>query len=307
VLGLALSRALAAVPTLLAAAVLSFVLYSVVPGDAALAAIGDRASADEVLALRHELGLDTPAPLRLTGWLARAAVGDLGRSARTGRPVTHEIADRLGYTLVLAGASVGVAVVLGPLLGAAAAWRGGAFDTALTAVSALLLATPVFAIALPLIAVVSVSWRLLPVAGAESAAHAVLPVVTLALPSTAALVRVSRATFLAAAGAEYVRTARAKGLPELTVALVHVWPNAAPPVLALTGVHLGSLLGGAVVVETLFAWPGLGRLAVSAMLARDFPLAQGVVLTLATGFIAANLAVDVAQRALDPRLRDGVP
>ncbi|HEU5318262.1 MAG TPA: ABC transporter permease, partial [Chloroflexota bacterium] len=168
--------------------------------------------------------------------------------------------------------------------------------------TSLLLATPVFAVALPLVALFSVRWRMLPVAGTGGPEHLVLPVLTLALPSVAAIARISRATFSEALAADYVRTARAKGLPVLALYLRHVWPNAAPPILALTAIHLGSLLGGAVVVETLFAWPGLGRLAVASILSRDLPMAQGAVLTLACGFVVANLAADVAHHLVDPRL-----
>jgi ABC-type dipeptide/oligopeptide/nickel transport system permease component len=297
-------RVAAALPVLLAAAVVTAFLFSVVPGDAAVAAVGERASAAELVALQRSLALDRPAGVRLLEALGRLAQGDLGRSIRTGRPVAAEVAERVPYTLGLTFSAVGLAVVLGPLAGAvAAARRGGWTDLAVTGTCALLLATPVFAVALPLVTILSLQLGLFPVAGAETWRHAVLPVVTLALPSVAAIARVSRAAFMGVLSADYVRTARAKGLAPFVVYLRHVWPNAAPPVLALTGVHLGSLLGGAVVVETLFAWPGLGRLAVGAILARDYPVAQGVILALAAGFVAANLAADVAQRAFDPRLR----
>ena len=304
VLRLILGRGVASLPVLLAATVLTFVLFQVVPGDAAVVVGGDRATASELAALRAELGLDAPVWERLWGSIRRLLSGDLGRSIRTGRPVAEEIGERLPHTLALSMGAVALAAVLGPALGAVGASRRGRWmDVALTGLTALLLATPVFAIALPLVWLLAVRWGLLPVAGVGGPEHLVLPVVTLALPSVAAIARVSRAAFAEALTADYVRTARAKGLSTLPLYVRHVWPNAAPPVLALTGLHLGSLLGGAVVVETLFAWPGLGRLAVSAILARDFPVAQGAVLTLACGFILANLAADVAHHLLDPRLR----
>jgi ABC-type dipeptide/oligopeptide/nickel transport system permease component len=301
---LILGRGVAALPVLLAATVLTFMLFQVVPGDAAVVAGGDRATQEELAALRVELGLDTPVWERLWRSTRGVLLGDLGRSLRTGRPVAEEISERLPHTLTLALGAVGVAGLLGPVVGAVgAARRGGWLDVALTGLTALLLATPVFAVALPLVSLFAVRWGLLPVAGAGEWRHVVLPVVTLALPSVAAIARVSRAAFAEALTADYVRTARGKGLGTVALYARHVWPNAAPPVVALTGLHFGSLLGGAVVVETLFAWPGLGRLAVSAILARDLPVAQGAVLTLASGFILANLAADVGQHLLDPRLR----
>ena len=303
-LRLVLIRFAASLPVLLTAAVVTFFLFEVVPGDAALAAMGERATEAELVALRSELGLDEPAPRRLAQSLGRLATGDLGRSLRTGRSVAAEVAERLPYTLALALGAVTLALGLGAVAGAVGAARRGEWpDLALAMAAALLLSTPVFVVALPLVGLLSLGLGVLPVAGAGDWRHVVLPVVTLALPSIAAIARVSRAAFAETLGADYVRTARAKGLPAAAIYARHVWPNAAAPVLALTGVHLGSLLGGAVVVETLFAWPGLGRLAVSAILGRDYPLAQGVILTLAAGFVLANLAADVVHRLLDPRSR----
>lgn len=298
-------RAFASLPVLLAAALITFFLFEVVPGDAALAAVGERATDAEIAALRAELGLDVPAAQRLAQSLGRLVMGDLGRSLRTGRPVTVELTERLPYTLVLTLGAVSFALVSGVVAGAAgAARRGQWLDLALASLAALLLASPVFVVALPLVGLLAVRLEILPVAGAGEWRHAVLPVVTLALPSMAAIARIARASFAEALGADYVRTARAKGLSSVSIYARHVWPNAAAPVLALTGVHLGSLFGGAVVVETLFAWPGLGRLAVTAILGRDYPLAQGIILTLAAGFVLANLAADVTHRLLDPRSHD---
>lgn len=295
-------RLLASIPVLLTAAAVTFVLFQVIPGDAALAALGDHATPAELAAARRDLGLDVPAPRRFAAFLTGAARGDLGRSLRTGRPVTVEVGECLPYTLLLTLTAVGAAFVAGTGLGAAVAVQRrrvvrAAFGVGVT----LLLALPVFALALPLTEVLAVRQRMLPVAGAGTWRHLVLPAVVLALPSIAAVADVSRASFTAALRGDWLRTARAKGLSAHAIVWGHVWPNAAAPVLALTGVHLGSLLGGAVVVETLFAWPGLGRLAVQSILSRDLPVAQGVILVLSTGFVLANLLVDVLHRRMDPR------
>jgi ABC-type dipeptide/oligopeptide/nickel transport system permease component len=228
--------------------------------------------------------------------------GDLGHSLRSGRPVAAEVADRLPYTIELTLVAVALAVVAGVALGAMAATRPrGWAGRALGPAGAVLLASPVFAIALPLTWLLALRWNVLPVAGADTWRHLVLPAVTLALPSAAAVAQLSRATVAETLSADFVRTARAKGLPWAPLYLRHVFPNAAAPVLAFLGVHLGSLLGGAVVVETIFGWPGLGRLAVQAILSRDLPLAQGTVLALSAGFVLANTAADLTHRALDPR------
>jgi ABC-type dipeptide/oligopeptide/nickel transport system permease component len=298
-------RLAGALVVLLAVSFLTFALLDVVPGDAAQTLVGDTASAAQMAQLRQQMGLDRPLLSRYGSYLSAALLhGDLGRSLISGRAVTGLLAGRFRYTLALALAAMGVALVIGFTAGAAAAARpGSAQDAAVMAVTGLGISLPTYWVALLLTLLFSLRWGWLPVVGAGSVAHGVLPTVTLAFPTAAMVARLVRANLLDVQGADYVRTAQAKGLPRRQVWARHVLRNSLIPVVTLLGLHLGHLLGGAFVVETIYAWPGLGRLVVQSVFDRDFPVLVGAVLMVAVIYQVLNFLADVCQAWLDPRVR----
>ena len=292
---------------LFAVSVVVFTILNFAPGDAAEVLVGDTGSQGQLDELRREMGLDLPLASRylrfMTGALTR---GDLGRSLITNHHVREMIAERLPYTLVLALVSTTLAAAAGIAIGLAAALRAGElFDTVIMGLTSLGLAVPSFWSGLLLIMLFSLQLRWLPVVGAGSLKHLVLPAVTLALPTTAVMARMMRSATLDQLAASYVWTARAKGLPPRWVLLRHVMRNSLIPVLTLLGLHLGHLLGGAFIVETIFGWPGLGRLAVQAIFDRDMPVVMGAALTVAVVYLLINLVVDLLSAWLDPRLVRG--
>jgi peptide/nickel transport system permease protein len=283
-----------------------------IPGDPAQAMLGMSASPETLAALRERLGLDRPLPLRYLDWAAGALRGDLGVSVRYDRPVTSLLAASLRVTIPLVAGSgllaLAVAVPLGAL---AASRRGTALDLPAVALSQVGLAVPTFWLGLLLILVFGVRLRWLPTTGfvdwSVSATGAlrslVLPTLALAAGQAAILTRLVRASLLEVLGQEFIRTARAKGAPEARVILRHALRTALLAVLTVSGVIFGQLLAGAIVVESVFALPALGRLALTAVEARDLPLVQGIVLTIAALIVLANLAVDLLYGWLDPRVR----
>lgn len=280
------------VPQAAGAAFLASGLVLLVPGDPVALALGPRASAERVALLRAQLGLDEPWPQRFAGFLGRAFTGDLGTSIRGGVPVAQEIGLRLPATLALAAAALALAVGSGVTAGllAAAAPRA---SRVITGLAALGLAVPVY-----LLAPVAVAGTGLP----GGAAALMLPALCVAVAPAALLARVTRTAVAAAAAEPHVRMARAKGLPTWRIAVRHQLPTALGAVVTLAGLLASALLTGAVFVEVAFARPGLGRLTVDAVLARDLPVVQGVVLVVAVCFLVLNLLVDVALRLLDPRV-----
>lgn len=288
--------------------VVSFLVYvglTFAPGDAAEALLGENASAEQVAELRRELKLDLPLWERYSAYMA-AALGraDLGQSLVSDRPVSALVVERLGPTLTLAFAAITLAALLGTTLGTLAALRRGSrVDVVLTGGTVLGLALPPYWVALILVQVFALRLGWLPVFGSGSAAHLVLPAITLALPGAAVVARLVRSSIIEVMGADFVRTALAKGLSPRRVLLRHVLPNAFIPALMLLGLNLGHLIGGAFVIETIFAWPGLGRLTVQAIFDRDIPLVMGAVLVVTPLCLLVNLAVDLLHGALDPRLR----
>ena len=292
---------------LFAVSVVVFTILNFAPGDAAEVLVGDTGSQGQLDELRREMGLDLPLASRylrfMTGALTR---GDLGRSLIMNHHVREMIAERLPYTLILALVSTTLAAAAGIAIGLAAALRAGElFDTVIMGLTSLGLAVPSFWSGLLLIMLFSLQLRWLPVVGAGSLKHLVLPAVTLALPTTAVMARMMRSATLDQLAASYVWTARAKGLPPRWVLLRHVMRNSLIPVLTLLGLHLGHLLGGAFIVETIFGWPGLGRLAVQAIFDRDMPVVMGAALTVAVVYLLINLVVDLLSAWLDPRLARG--
>jgi ABC-type dipeptide/oligopeptide/nickel transport system permease component len=288
---------------LLAFSLLTFMAVATIPGDAAQALAGESASAAQLATLRRQLGLDHSALARygafMTGLLLR---GDMGRSLASGRPVASLVWERLPYTVALALAAITLAALFGGLAGTLAALRAGTLtDTLLMTGSALGLAVPAFWVGLLLIMLFALRLHWLPVVGASSLRHLILPTITLALPTAAVVARLVRSSLLDVLGADYIRTADAKGLPRRHVIGRHALRNGMIPVVTVLGLHLGHLIGGAFVVETIFGWPGLGRLTVQAIFDRDAPVVLGAALTVAALYLAINLLVDLAHGQLDPQ------
>ena len=292
-------------PTLLGVVTLVFAFLHLVPGDPVEIMLGDSAAPADVAALRHDLGLDRPLPAQYARFLMRIAHGDLGRSIAFRAPVATVIGDRYPATLELAGAAFLLALSLAVPLGVLAAARAGSMLDRLTRIASLAGAClPSFWLGPLLILGFSIGLGWLPVSGRGGPLHLILPAVTLALGMMGVLVRLVRASMLEALGEDYIRTARAKGTPGWRVVAVHALRNALMPVTTVAGLQAGALLAGAILTETVFAWPGLGRLVVEAISARDYPLVQGCVLTIGVSYVTVNLVTDLVYQAIDPRLRD---
>jgi peptide/nickel transport system permease protein len=299
-------RLAAAVLVLLAVSVLVFLMSHLTPGDPATLMLGENASAAQVARLRHELGLDRPLAVQYGRYLGSLLRGDLGRSIRSGRPVAREIWERFPPTLQLTLAAMAVAVASGVLLGAAAAAsRRRLVETLVMSTSLVGISMPSFWLGLLLILLFGLVLRWFPIAGGQGWQALVLPAVTLGAQAAAVLARLTRTSLLDVLPSDYVRTARAKGVAGRQVLLRHALRNALIPVVTVMGLQFGALLGGAVIVESVFARSGLGLFAVTAVTARDFPVIQGIVLFAAAVYALVNLAVDVAYVALDPRISYG--
>ena len=296
-------RLLLAVPVLLGVVFVVMLTVQLIPGDAVQLMLGEHATQEAVAKLRDYLGLDKPLLVRYVDYVKRLLTGDLGRSIQQNRPVVDELADAWPATLELTIASLVIAAAVGVAAGiVSAAWPNSFFDAVARIGSLFGLSMPVFWTGLVLIVVFALWLPWLPVGGVGSPAHLVLPAVTLSLPSVAMVSRMTRGSVLEVLREDYVRTARAKGVAERFVVAKHALRNAAIPILTLLGLQAGQLMGGAVLTETVFAWPGLGRLMVKAIFARDYVLLQGAVLVFALAFVVINLAVDLAYGALDPRI-----
>jgi peptide/nickel transport system permease protein len=273
-------------------------------GDPVLLMVSPDAPPDVVTATRHALGYDRPLYEQLARYLSGAARGDLGVSLRINRPVAGLILARLPATLTLTSAAFLIAVVVALPAGIVSAVRRGSVVDRLAMAGAVAgQAVPIFWLALLLISLFGVRLRWLPVYGSGSPAHLVLPALSLSTIVMGRLARLVRSSMLEVLGQDYVRTARAKGLGEPRVLAAHALKNAATPIVTLLGLQFAQLLGGAVVTETIFAWPGIGRLVVEAIFNRDFPVVQGVVLVVSLIFVAVNVLVDLAYAVLDPRIR----
>ncbi|HEV8616127.1 MAG TPA: ABC transporter permease [Methylomirabilota bacterium] len=296
-------RLLLAVPVLLGVVFVVMLTVDLLPGDAVTLMLGEHATKDAVAALREHLGLDKPFLVRYLDYVGRLLRGDLGRSIQQNRPVAAELADAWPPTLTLTVAALLIATVAGIAAGVASAvWPNSFFDAFARLGSLFGLSMPIFWTGLVLIVIFSLWLNWLPVGGAGSLTHLVLPAVTLAMPSVAMIARMTRSAVLDVLGEDYVRTARAKGVRELWVLGKHALRNAFIPILTLLGLQSGQLMGGAVLTETVFSWPGLGRLMVKAIFARDYVLLQGAVLVFALAFVVVNLLVDLAYGLLDPRI-----
>jgi ABC-type dipeptide/oligopeptide/nickel transport system permease component len=299
-------RALVTLPTLWLVTVVVFSMVRLLPGDPAETIAGLHATQDAVAGLRQERALDRPLLVQYGQFLRGLVRFDLGRSTMSRAPVLDELLPRLPVSLTLAIASMLVAIVVGVLLGVAAALRRRTWvDYVAMSVSVAGLSTPTFVLGLLLILVLSVQWRLLPATGATSGWHYVLPSLTLGLPAAAVVARMARSSLLEVLKQDFVRTAWAKGLSGRVVVSRHALKNALIPVITISGLQFGQLMGGAVVVESVFGLPGLGKLLVDRVLGRDYPVIQGVVLIAACGFVVTNLIVDVVYSLADPRIRHG--
>jgi ABC-type dipeptide/oligopeptide/nickel transport system permease component len=293
-------------PVLLAASVVVFALGRLAPGDPVAMILAEQRSHPEVVErIRAEFGLDRPVAIQYVYWLRRAAVGDLGISLfRFGRPVTEIVADGLATTVKLAVAALGIAVVAGMGLGiCGAVWRGTWIDGVTLAVALLGASVPRFVLGPVAILALSLWLGLLPVAGWGRWEHYVLPAAVLSAHGVATVCRLTRSSLVEALGRDYVRTARAKGCREASVVLRHALKNALVPVVTLLGTSFGYLLSGSFIVETIFNVPGIGRLGVTAIFQRDYPVMQGITLVMVALFMLINLAVDLTYSWLNPRVR----
>ncbi len=295
-------RIVSALATLLVVSVVVFTVTRL-SGDPVRLMLPIEASNEEVARFRERLGFDRPLPVQYAEFLGRAVTGDLGRSLRYQQPALQVIVERLPATAALAGAAMAVALLIAIPAGVlSAARRGGLLDGLARGLALLGQALPAYWLGIMLIIVFAVQLRWLPAAGAGTPAHVVLPAVTLGLWPTARISRVLRASLIEALNGDYVRTARAKGLHEPQVVL-HALRNALLPVITVIGLSFGIVFGGAIITETVFAWPGTGRLLLDAVSQRDYPLVQAIVLVFAVLFLAINLLVDLLYGVLDPRVR----
>ena len=307
-------RLLLLVPVLLGVSVIIFMVLHLAPGDPAEIMLGSQATQADLERLRAELGLTEPLYVQYVHWLGLVARGDLGRSIWMKRPVLAEVLGRFKATLVLTGAALVLSTAGGLALGILSAVCPNSLLDRLSAVASLFGASmPVFWLGIVLMVIFALWLGWLPASGMfapyggghalDLLAHLALPAVTLAAASVTIIARLTRSTMLETLGQDYIRTARAKGVVERSVVLRHGLKNALIPIVTVVGVQAGYLLGGAVLTETVFAWPGVGTLMVQGILARDFPLVQGCVLVVALSFVVINLLVDLLYAWLDPRIR----
>ena len=309
----ALRRLLLAVPVLFGVSVLVFAVLHLAPGDPAAIMLGAQATKEDVERLRRDLGLDQPLVIQYLHWIGQVARGDLGRSIPLGRAVLPEVLLRFKATLLLTAGALAIAVLLGLIAGILSAVKQYSWlDRMSMGVAVTGVSLPVFWTGIMLIIVFALQLRWFPSSGMSSPYgsglgdvlwHLVLPAVTLGTASAAALARLTRSSVLEIIRQDYVRSARAKGLAERAVIARHVLKNAVNPIITVLGVQVGFLLGGAILTETVFSWPGLGSMMVRAIQARDYPLVQGGVLLIATTFVLVNLVVDLLYAVFDPRIR----
>ena len=297
-------RVLLTVPVMLGVATLVFSLIHLVPGDPAQAMLGDGASPQDIAELRTSLGLDQPLLEQYGSFLRHAIGGDLGQSFRTGQPVTAMILERMPATAELALAAMIVAVMLAIPLGViAAVWRGTAADYGAMTFALAGVSIPNFWLG-PLLAIVfAVELGWLPVSGRGTLAHLILPAISLGLALSAILARMTRASLLDELDELYVRAARARGVSKMVAITAHALRNSMVPLLTIIALQFGAVLTGAVITETIFAWPGIGRLLIQSIGFRDYPMVQGCILLIAVTYVTVNLVTDLMYGVLDPRIR----
>ncbi|MBM4351478.1 MAG: ABC transporter permease [Deltaproteobacteria bacterium] len=299
-----LKRLLSTLPVLLGISLLLFFMLRMLPGDPAQVLAGQMASQEDIKIIRHQLGLDRPIFVQYGIFLSRLAKLDLGRSARTQNPVIKEIWARLPNTMLLAVAAITLACLFGIPAGIISAVRPYTWiDYLFTSMALFGISMPVFWLGLMLVVIFSIMLQWLPAGGTGSWKHMVLPSFTLAAFVVAFITRITRASMIETLSQDYTTTARSKGLKEQVVIVKHALKNALIPIITVVGLQFGLLLGGAVLTETVFAWPGLGRLIVDSILARDYPVIQGTILIFGLLYILVNLVVDLLYAYIDPRIR----
>ncbi|MBQ08516.1 MAG: peptide ABC transporter permease [Gammaproteobacteria bacterium] len=298
------NRVLQVLPVIAGVLIISFVLMVVLPGDPALSMVGERYDENTVEIMRKKLNLDKPLMIRMGMFFENIIKGDLGNSFISGRPVVKEILEKLPNTFVLAVGAMVVAVLVGVFLGMVTSlFPGSWFDKTILVLALTGVSAPVFWTGLVFILLFGVYLGWLPPTGYGGIEHLVLPAFTLGLRSAAQITRLTRSAMLETLGQDYIRTAQSKGLPWWKILIKHALPNSMIPVLTVIGTDFGSYLSGAVLTESIFGWPGVGRLALGAIMSRDFPVVQGTVLFMAMMFICVNLIVDILYGVIDPRLR----
>lgn len=311
-LGYAINRILSAIPVMAVVATIVFLLLHVTPGDPATIIAGEQATAAEIQRIRTTLGLDQPLPKQFLNWLMQILSGDLGRSIYSGRPVAELIAQRLEPTVSLAILTLFIAIVIAVPTGVIAAWKEGTWvDWTLMFLAIVFFSMPIFITGYILIYNFSIQWRILPVQGYRNLSdgigpflsHMILPAISLGLVYASLLARMSRSAMLEVLHQDYIRTARAKGLTTSKVLFLHALKNAAVPIITTIGIGLILLISGVVVVESVFAIPGIGRLTVDAILRRDYPIIQGVILFFSFVYVVITLLIDLTYRLVDPRIK----
>ncbi|MCG7393412.1 ABC transporter permease [Microvirga sp. ACRRW] len=311
-LGYVVTRTLSAVPVMAVVATIVFLLLHLTPGDPATIIAGEQATAAEIERIRTTLGLDQPLLKQFVTWLLNILSGDLGHSIYSGKPVTELIVQRLEPTVSLALLTLSIAIVIAVPTGVIAAWKEGTWvDWTLMFLAILFFSMPIFITGYILIYNFSVQWRLLPVQGFRSISdgigpflsHMILPAISLGMVYASLLARMSRSAMLEVLHQDYIRTARAKGLGTGKVLFLHALKNAAVPIITTIGIGLILLISGVVVVESVFAIPGIGRLTVDAILRRDYPIIQGVILFFSFVYVIINLLIDLTYRLVDPRIK----
>jgi peptide/nickel transport system permease protein/oligopeptide transport system permease protein len=299
-----IKRLFSIIPVLIGISLLLFLMLRMLPGDPAQVLAGEMATPEEVEIIRHQLGLDRPIYTQYAFFLSRLSRFDLGRSARTQNPVTEEIWARLPNTMLLAIVAITLACLIGIPAGIISALRPySLLDYTITVTALFGISMPVFWLGLMLVVVFAVWLHWLPAGGIGTWKHVILPSFTLASFVVAFIARMTRSTMLEVLSQDYTTTARSKGLKEKVVVVKHAFRNALIPIITVVGLQFGMLLGGAVLTETVFAWPGLGRLIVDSIRARDYPMIQGAILVFGLLYILVNLAVDIIYAYVDPRIR----
>jgi peptide/nickel transport system permease protein len=307
-----LMRVVATVPVMAVVALFVFLLLRLSPGDPAAVIAGDYATAEDIARIREQLGLNEPLPIQFVTWIGLLLQGDLGTSIFTNLPVTTLIGQRIEPTVMLTLTTILFSVAVAVPLGAIAAWKAGSLiDRFVMLFSVAGFSVPVFVLGYVLIYIVSMKLQLLPVQGYRSPwqgigpflAHIALPTLTLSVIFIALIARMTRASAIEVLQEDYVRTAHAKGQNELTILTRHVLANAAVPIVTVIGIGIALLIGGVVVTESVYNIPGLGRLVLDAVLARDYPIIQGLILFLSFSYIIINLLIDISYAFLDPRIR----
>jgi peptide/nickel transport system permease protein len=312
--GYVLRRLLLMIPVALFLTLILFIVLRLTPGDPAQVILGEQATPANVATLHHRMGQDKPLPVQYVIWLGRITHGDFGRSLANGQPVLASVAERLPATIELGSAALVLHLVIALAIGIfAAVHRNSFLGPATTLFASIFSSLPIFFFAVLLVLIFAVTLRLLPVSGYAPLAgpnadiganlrHLALPVLALAIPEAAVLARLVRSSLLETLQSDYVRTARSKGLSDALVVRRHAMRNAALPLITSLGLSLALLFSGAVLVETIFAWPGVGRLAIGALQSRDYPTVQGIVLLSALAIMVANLIADISYAAADPRI-----